>query len=73
MRLSKQQLLKMFPIGTTIQLVEMTDIHAPKPGTLGKITNIDDQNTIFVSWENGSNLGLIYLVDKFKIIKSSPK
>ena len=59
MKLSKQQLLKMFPIGTTIQLVE--------------ITNIDDQNTIFVSWENGSNLGLIYLVDKFKIIKSSPK
>ena len=36
-----------------------------KPGDVGRIHFVDDCGTIHVSWENGSQLGLIPGIDQF--------
>lgn len=38
------------------------------PGDQGIINYIDDSGTVFVTWDNGSSLGLIPGVDKWKVI-----
>ena len=41
--------------------------NAPKAGTKGVVQAVDDMGTVFVSWENGSGLGLIPGEDSFHI------
>jgi hypothetical protein len=36
------------------------------PGDKGTVTGIDDTGTIFVNWDSGSGLGLVYGVDSYK-------
>ena len=36
------------------------------PGTQGIVSAVDDIGTIFVKWENGSSLGVVYGVDIVK-------
>ena len=57
-----------YPVGTTVELVKMDDILAPPAGTKGKVIGIDDIGTIFVSWENGSRLGVAYGEDEIRKI-----
>lgn len=63
------ELKLMFPIGTKIELIHMDDKQAPPPGTRGVVTAVDDIGTIHISWQTGSTLGLVYGVDKFKVIE----
>lgn len=56
-------------IGRQIELISCTDEYTKlEPGSKGKITFIDDTGTVFVDWENGSKLGLIPAVDKWKFL-----
>ena len=56
-------------LGKKIELRHTDDQHTKlKPGDFGIVDYIDDAGTIFVSWENGSKLGLIPGVDKWKVI-----
>lgn len=57
-----------FPKGTLIKLLKMKDIHAPEPGSLGKVVKVDDIGTIFVLWQTGCCLGLRFDEDQFVII-----
>ena len=65
----KEMLKRMYPIGTTVELVYMDDPQAPPVGTRGKIYHIDDIGQIHVKWDNGSGLALINGKDDFKVIK----
>lgn len=56
-------------IGKRIELIHTDDEYTKiTPGTQGTINHIDDTGTIFASWDDGSKLGLIPTIDKFKII-----
>lgn len=56
-------------IGKRIELIYTDDEYTKiTSGTQGVINFIDDTGTIFVKWDDGSTLGLIPTVDKFKII-----
>lgn len=65
-QLEVMRLRGMYPQGTKIKLVEMRDIQAPKPGTKGVVSFIDDMGQIHVKWETGSSLALIPGLDKFE-------
>lgn len=52
-----------YPIGTRVELVEMDDAQAPPTGTQGTVYGIDDTGSILVSWDNGSQLNVIFGVD----------
>ena len=49
-----------YPVGCRVYLVKMDDRQAPPVGTLGTVEGVDVIGTIHVSWDNGSDLGVIY-------------
>jgi len=56
-------------IGKRIRLISTNDEYTSlKFGDLGTINFVDDTGTIFVEWDNSSNLGLLPDVDRFEII-----
>ena len=63
-----EHLKKQYQNGTRVELGVMHDIYAPKPGTKGTVTGVDDIGTIFVEWDNGRVLGCIPGVDVIHII-----
>ena len=61
--LNKEELQKLYPVGTRIKLVEMDDTQAPPVGTMGTVRGVDDLLNLLVRWDNGSSLNVIYGVD----------
>jgi hypothetical protein len=57
-------------IGDKIELIETDDTWTNlKKGSKGTIYKIEkDQDLIWVNWETGEKLALIFGVDKFKVI-----
>ncbi len=57
-----------YPAGTRIELISMEDdpYSTLRPGDKGAVSFVDDTGTIHVRWDNGSGLGLVYGVDKYK-------
>ncbi len=56
-------------IGKKIELILCTDeFTALTPGTQGVIHHVDDHGTVFVNWDNGSTLGLIPGIDKWRYL-----
>ena len=49
-----------YPVGCTVELIDMNDTQAPPPGTRGRVVCVDDIGTIHVAWETGSSLGVAY-------------
>lgn len=58
-------------IGDRIELLEITDTMTKlQKGSKGTVTKIEeDQDLIWVNWDNGEKLALLTDVDKFKLIK----
>lgn len=62
-----ERLQKMYPQGTRVKLIEMNDPYSSlTPGEKGTVSMIDDMGTIFVDWDSGSTLGIVYNVDKIR-------
>ena len=57
----------MYPPGTRIELLSMSDPYAPVPaGTRGTVKFVDDMGTIFPEWDNGRTLGIVPGEDSFR-------
>jgi len=58
-------------VGDRVELVEMDDsftrLEKGSKGTVKKIE--EDQDLIWVNWDNGEKLALLIGIDKFKVIK----
>jgi hypothetical protein len=54
-----------YPTGTRVELDQMEDAYNTKlqSGAKGTVTFVDDTGTIFVNWDCGSNLGVVYGAD----------
>ena len=52
---------KQYPKGTRVELISMNDPYSTlKPGNQGTVDFVDDTATVFVLWDNGSTLGVVY-------------
>ncbi len=62
---------KTVKVGDRVKLTEMNDtwseLEKDSEGTVSKIE--EDQDLIWVKWDNGEKLALLNGIDKFKIIK----
>lgn len=59
-----ERIRKMHPTGCRVELISMDDPYSSlTPGTKGIVRSVDDTGTIFVDWDNGSSLGVVYGVD----------
>jgi len=58
-------------VGDRVELLEMEDTMTNLiKGSQGVVTKIDeDEDLIWVKWDNGEKLALLADVDKFKVIK----
>lgn len=66
---SADEVRRMYPKGTIVELVKMEDVQAPPVGTRGTVRGVDDLGSIMVSWDNGSGLNVIPGEDIVRIIK----
>ena len=58
---------KQYPKGTRVELISMNDPYSTlKPGNQGTVDFVDDTATVFVLWDNGSTLGVVYGEDVIK-------
>lgn len=70
-RAQVERLRKRYPIGSRIELVEMTDDPRPiESGAKGTLLDIDDIGTLFVKWDNGRCLGVVPGKDVFNVLPS---
>ena len=66
-RRQAEGLREMYPPGTRLECICMSDPFAPVPnGTRGSVAFVDDMATIHVQWDNGSSLGLVRGEDSFR-------
>lgn len=62
-----ERVRKMYPKGTRVELVQMNDPYSRlKPGDKGTVRFVDDTATVFVDWDCGSGLGIVYGVDRVR-------
>ena len=64
-----ESLKERYPVGCTVELVQMNDRHAPPVGTRGKVIAVDDIGTIHVKWDTGITLGVAYGEDSCKVVE----
>lgn len=68
-RETAERVRKMYPKGTRVELLSMEDPYSKLfPGDRGTVNMVDDTGTVFVSWDCGSSLGIIYGVDRIRKI-----
>lgn len=62
-----ERVRKMYPIGTRVELIHMDDLYSClKPGDKGTVRLVDDTATVFVDWDCGSRLGVVYGEDQIR-------
>ncbi len=62
-----EQVRKTYPIGCRVELILMDDPYSRlSPGDLGTVSSVDDTGTVFVRWDCGSGLGVVYGVDRIR-------
>lgn len=61
------QVRKMYPSGCRVELISMDDPYTKlSAGEHGSVEFVDDTGTVFVAWDSGSHLGVVYGVDVIK-------
>ena len=58
-----------YPVGCTVELVEMHDPYRNMPaGMHGKVLHVDDAGGVHIAWSNGSSLAAIHGIDTIRRI-----
>lgn len=63
-RKTVEQLRRKYPTGCRVELLRMEDPQAPKIGTRGTVTGVDDTGSIMVAWDSGGSISVLYGVDE---------
>ncbi len=71
--MTKEELLKKYPVGSRVRLLKMDDVQAPPIGTLGTVKGVDDILSVMVSWDNGSGLNVVYGEDQIELVSKPEK
>lgn len=60
-----------YPKGLRVELIFLGDdpYSKLKPGNRGTVNHVDDTGTVFVSWDCGSGLGMVYGVDHIRALE----
>ena len=58
--------------GARVELVSMTDPYTKlKPGDLGTVDFVDDTGTVFIIWDSGSHLGVVFGEDEIRLLSKA--
>lgn len=66
-RETMEKIRKLYPAGTRVELIRMDAPYTRlKPGDKGTVRIVDDAGTVFVRWDCGSGLGVVYGADRVR-------
>ena len=64
-----ERIRRQYPKGCRVELIEMNDPYRKlQPGEKGVVRFVDDIGTVFVDWNCGSGLGVVYGEDHIRRI-----
>ena len=64
-----ERIRERYPVGCRVELICMNDPYTKlKPGDRGTVTMVDSIGTVFVNWDCGSGLGIVYQEDSCRIL-----
>ena len=57
-----ERIRREYPVGCRVELTKMNDPYRTDlvPGCRGTVRGVDDTGTIFVNWDIGSSLGVVF-------------
>lgn len=65
-----QELERKYPAGTRVRLLSMPEEpFPPRKGTLGTVQGTSPVGVIYVHWDTGSTLNVLYGVDRIEVVK----
>ena len=59
-----EMIRKTYPTGCRVVLDEMDDAQAPRIGSQGTVTGVDDTGSIMCAWDEGGSLSVVYGADR---------
>ena len=69
---SLRELRSRFEPGRRVRLIQMNDPYTKlKPGDEGTVSLVDDTGTIFIDWDSGSRLGVVYGEDRCELVEEA--
>ena len=66
-----ERIRREYPVGTIIELIEMSDKFAPPVGTLGEVIGVDDVGDLEIRWSTGSSLKVILSEDRIRKVNGA--
>ena len=63
------EIKRLYPVGTRVELVKMDDVQAPPVGTKGTVKGVDDIGSLLIDWDNGCGLNVVYGEDVIRKIE----
>ena len=61
-----EQIRRVYPAGTRVELLAMDDPQAPSVGTKGTVLGVDDTGSLLMKWDNGSGLNVVWQQDRVR-------
>ena len=61
-----EQIRRMYPAGTRVELLAMDDPQAPSVGTKGTVLGVDDTGSLLMKWDNSSGLNVVWQQDRVR-------
>lgn len=66
-RKTVERIREQYPEGCRVELINMDDPYSRlSPGEQGTVNLVDDTGTVFVDWDCGSHLGVVYGIDHIR-------
>ena len=59
-----EHIRRTYPAGCRVVLDEMDDVHAPRIGSQGTVTGVDDTGSVMCAWDEGGSLSVVYGADR---------
>ena len=67
-----ERIRKQYPVGCRVELLRMDDVQAPPIGTKGTVRYVDDTGSLWVAWDNGGSLQVVYGEDLCRKLEDAP-
>lgn len=65
-----EHIRKQYPAGCRIVLDQMDDVQAPRIGSQGTVTGVDDTGSVMCAWDEGGSLSVVYGEDRCHKIRT---
>ena len=59
-----EHIRRTYPAGCRVVIDQMDDVQAPRIGSQGTVTGVDDSGSVMCDWDEGGSLSVVYGADR---------